>query len=57
MTVLTATGQLAEGAGAASFAALPKVASELRGKKVVLLLTGGNLPVEDLRGLLARAEG
>ena len=53
MTALTATGQLTEGAGAASFAALPKVASDFRGRKVVLLLTGGNLPVEDLRALLA----
>jgi len=52
MTALTATGQLTEGAGAASFAALPKVASDLRGQKIVLLLTGGNLPVDDLRALL-----
>jgi threonine dehydratase len=52
MTALMSTGQLTEGAGAASFAALPKVASTLRGQKVVLLLTGGNLPVEDLKQLL-----
>lgn len=53
VTALTATGQLAEGAGAAPFAALPEIASGLRGQKVVLLLTGGNLSVDDLRQLLS----
>jgi threonine dehydratase len=52
MTALASTGQLTEGAGAASFAALPKIAPELPGQKLVVLLTGGNLPVEDLRHLL-----
>ena len=36
--------QVAEGAGAASLAAAIKVRDQLRGKKVVGILTGGNIP-------------
>src|SRR5204862_1830888 len=36
--------QVAEGAGAASLAAAIKLRDQLRGKKVVGILTGGNIP-------------
>ena len=36
--------QVAEGAGAASLAAAIKVRDQLRGKKVVGILSGGNIP-------------
>jgi len=52
LTTLTRTGQVAEGAGAAAFAALPGLAQGLAGSKVVLLLSGGNIPIEDLKALL-----
>lgn len=52
LTTLARTGQLAEGAGAAAFAALPALAPDLAGGKVVLLLSGGNIPIEDLKALL-----
>jgi threonine dehydratase len=38
--------QVAEGAGAASLAAAMKLGDELRGKKVVGILTGGNIPLD-----------
>ena len=46
--------QVAEGAGAASLAAAIKVKDQLRGKKVVGILTGGNLPMERFAALIAR---
>lgn len=48
--------QVVEGAGAASLAAALKLRNELRGKKVVGILTGGNIPFERFSGLLARAD-
>jgi threonine dehydratase len=54
VTVLRTTGQVAEGAGAAAFAALPRLMPRLAGP-AVLLLTGGNLPIEELTTLLCRA--
>jgi threonine dehydratase len=51
--VLATTGQVAEGAGAAAFAALDRYGSEWRGANVVLILTGGNTPVGELRETLA----
>ena len=48
-----AFGQVIEGASAAGFAALKKLAKDLPGTKTVLILSGGNLPIEDLRALLA----
>jgi threonine dehydratase len=54
VTALRTTGQVAEGAAAAGFAALKQLGGELAGRKTVLIFTGGNLPVEDLRTLLAR---
>jgi threonine dehydratase len=38
--------QIAEGAGAASLAAAIKLRDQLRGKKVVGILSGGNIPLE-----------
>jgi threonine dehydratase len=54
VTVLGETGQVAEGAGAAPFAALEKYGSRWRGLKVVPILSGGNLPVELLHTFLHR---
>src|ERR1043166_10147818 len=45
--------QVAEGAGAASLAAAIKMRESLRGKKVVGILTGGNIPPERLAKLMA----
>jgi threonine dehydratase len=52
VTVLSETGQVAEGAGAAAFAALEKYRSRWRGAKVVPILSGGNLSVELLHAFL-----
>ncbi len=46
--------QIAEGAGAASTAAALKMRDEIRGKKVVLALTGGNITTEQLREILMK---
>ncbi|MBI3078966.1 MAG: threonine/serine dehydratase [Deltaproteobacteria bacterium] len=46
--------QVAEGAGAAALAAALQLRERLRGKKVVLDLSGGNLTREQLQGILAR---
>jgi threonine dehydratase len=45
--------QIAEGAGAASLAAAIKLRNQLEGKKVVGILTGGNLPLERFAAVLA----
>ncbi len=45
--------QLTEGAGAASTAAAIKMRSDLRGKKVVGIVTGGNLPLERFAALVS----
>ena len=52
VTVLSETGQVAEGAGAAAFSALEKCRSRWKGSKVVPILSGGNLPVELLHTFL-----
>jgi threonine dehydratase len=52
LTLLETTHQLAEGAGASSTAAAFKMRKQLRGKNVVLPLTGGNLPLGILRAIL-----
>jgi threonine dehydratase len=44
--------QVAEGAGAASLAASIKLRDELRGKKVVGIVTGGNIPLERFAALM-----
>lgn len=45
--------QLVEGAGAASLAAAIKLRDQLRGRKVVGIISGGNLPLERFAKLLA----
>ena len=44
--------QVAEGAGAASLAAAIKLQDQLRGKKVVGILSGGNIPLDRFAALL-----
>jgi threonine dehydratase len=46
--------QIAEGAGAASLAAAIKLGDQLKGKKVVGILTGGNIPFERFAAVMAR---
>lgn len=52
--LLEKTRNLAEGAGAASTAAANKIRDRLRGKKVALILSGGNLSLANLKSVLAR---
>ncbi len=52
--LLEHTHNLAEGAGAAALAAAIQLKPRLAGKNVVLVLSGGNLSVDQLRRLLAR---
>ena len=49
--------QVVEGAGAASLAAAVKLGDGLRGKKVVGVLTGGNIPAQRFAGLMRSAAG
>jgi threonine dehydratase len=51
VTALQTTGQIAEGAAAAPFAAVMRYGASWSHQKVVLLLTGGNLPIETLLAL------
>jgi threonine dehydratase len=44
--------QVTEGAGAASLAAAIKLRDELRGRKVVGIVSGGNLPLERFAKLI-----
>ena len=50
--LLVSHGLLAEGAAAASLAALRQKAAELKGRRVALILTGGNIAPEVLAGVL-----
>ena len=52
--LLRAVRQLAEPSGAAATAAAVKLGERLKGKKVAILLSGGNIPTEDLRRILSR---
>ena len=52
---LRATHNLAEGAGAASLAAAMKLRDQLRGKRVVAVMSGGNLDAAKLRRVIAGA--
>jgi len=52
LTLLETTHQLAEGAGAASTAAAFKLRKKLQEKKVALVLTGGNLTLQNLQSIL-----
>ncbi len=51
LTLLETIHQLAEGAGAASTAAAFKLRKKLQRKKVVLVLTGGNLTLQNLQNV------
>ena len=53
--LLEYTRNLAEGAGAVSLAAALQLKERLVGKKVVLILSGGNLSLEKLRNIVAGA--
>ena len=48
------THNLAEHAGAASLAAAIKIKDRLAGKKVVLVMSGGNITADQLRAVLCR---
>jgi threonine dehydratase len=52
VTLLRTTRQLAEGAGAAPLAAATLRRDELQGKNVGLVISGGNITVEQLREIL-----
>ena len=54
LTHLENTHNLAEGAGAASLAGAIKIRDRLRGKKVALVLSGGNITLSQLKALLDR---
>ncbi|MCW5851684.1 MAG: threonine/serine dehydratase [Anaerolineae bacterium] len=51
---LAATGNVAEGAGAAAVAALERYGSRWAGQRVVALLSGGNIDLADLRATLTQ---
>jgi len=53
-TMIELTRNLVEGAGATSLAGALKISSRLRGKRVALVCSGGNITVDQLRTLLAR---
>lgn len=52
LLLLEHTRNLAEGAGAAPLAAALKIKDRLAGKKVVLIMSGGNLALDQLRRIL-----
>ena len=51
-TIFEATGQVAELSGAASTAAAFKIKNQLKGKRVTLLVTGGNIETQQLIRIL-----
>jgi len=51
-TIFLATGQVAELSGAASTAGAFKIKDQLRGKKVALMVTGGNIQPRQLASIL-----
>jgi len=51
--LLAHTRNLAEGAGAASLAAALKFRDRLAGRRVAIVLSGGNLSIDRLRRILA----
>lgn len=53
VTLLEHTHNLAEGAGAIPLAAALQYGARFAGKKIVLVLSGGNLSMEQLRAILA----
>jgi threonine dehydratase len=54
VTLIETTRQIAEGAGAAPTAAALKLRDRLRGRKVGIVLSGGNVTLDGLREVLAR---
>jgi threonine dehydratase len=52
VTLLSTTRQVAEGAGAAALAGATLRREELQGKKVGLVISGGNITIEQLRAIL-----
>lgn len=54
--LLEHTRNLAEGAGAVSLAAALQIKERLAGKKVVLILSGGNLSLEKLRSIVSMSK-
>ena len=52
-TLLECTHNLVEHAGAAPLAAALKLADRLEGKKVVLVMSGSNITIDQLRAVLA----
>ena len=50
--LLSKTHNVAEGAGAATTAAAVKMKERLKGRKVALILSGGNITIEELRKIL-----
>ncbi|MCL4263031.1 MAG: threonine dehydratase [Anaerolineae bacterium] len=56
LLLLRHTHNLAEGAGAAATAAAVQLAGRLAGKKVVLVLSGGNLALGQLQMILAKGQ-
>ena len=52
-SIFKATGQIAELSGAASTAAAFKIREQLRGKKVILLVSGGNIEPGKLTDILS----
>ena len=51
--MIEATQTLVEAAGASPLAALYKIRDQLRGKKIALVLSGGNITLEQLRDVLS----
>ena len=56
LVLAEAARQTAEGAGAASTAAALRLRDQLRGKTVVLMLSGGNITLEGLAQIYANGE-
>ncbi len=56
LLLLEKTHNLAEGGGAAALAGAIKLKDRLRGKKVALILSGGNISMERLRWILAETK-
>jgi threonine dehydratase len=55
-TIYRATGQVAELSGAASTAAAFKIKDQLAGKKVALLVSGGNISSDQLAHILTNSD-
>ena len=50
---LEMTHNLAEHAGASPLAAAVKIKEQLRGKKIILVMSGGNITVQQLRAAIS----